>query len=146
MISNYPDPVGVESEDMRASEESLPMELECKRRKEMSQEFNKKVEGNEVIFDNSEARWIFSSGRPPHVDDYQVAITVVDKKFHIPVMMIMSGREFRRMLLDMGIKTLREYNLTGLKSEDSELQSGLIDDPVEMTWDKCRPNKIKGTI
>lgn len=74
----------------------------------MSKEFTKKVGENEVMFDNSEARWIFSQGRPPHIDDYQVAITVVDKHFNIPVMMIMSGREFRRLILDMGIKTLTD--------------------------------------
>ena len=74
----------------------------------MSKEFNKRVEGNEVIFENSEARWIFSQGRPPHIDDYQVAITVINKNIKIPIMIVMSGREFRRILLDMGIKTLVE--------------------------------------
>lgn len=71
-------------------------------------EFNKRVEEGEVIFDNSEARWIFSQGRPPHIDDYQVAIQAVDKNIRIPIMIVMSGREFRRMLLDMGIKTLTD--------------------------------------
>lgn len=74
----------------------------------MSEEFNKRVEDNEVIFENSEARWIFSQGLPPHIDDYQVAIQVVDKKIRVPVMIVMSGREFRSMLRDMGIKTLTD--------------------------------------
>jgi hypothetical protein len=70
----------------------------------LSKEFTKRVERDTVIFENSEARWVFSQGRPPHIDDYQVAITAVDKNINIPVMMIMSGREFRKLLIDMGIK------------------------------------------
>lgn len=70
----------------------------------MSKEFNKRIEDNEVIFENSEARWIFSQGRPPHIDDYQVAISAVDKNINIPVMIVMSGREFRKLIIDMGIK------------------------------------------
>lgn len=69
----------------------------------MSKEFNKRVVDNDVIFDNSEARWVFSHGRPPHIDDYAVAITAIDKKYNIPVMMCMSGIEFRKLLSDMGI-------------------------------------------
>jgi hypothetical protein len=69
----------------------------------LSKEFTKRTEEGTVMFDNSEARWIFSQGRPPHIDDYQVAITAVDKKFNIPVMMIMSGREFRAMLRDLNL-------------------------------------------
>jgi hypothetical protein len=64
----------------------------------------KRVERDTVIFENSEARWVFSQGRPPHIDDYQVAITAVDKNINIPVMIVMSGREFRKLLIDMGIK------------------------------------------
>lgn len=43
-------------------------------------------------------------GRPPYIDDYHVVITVIDKKINIPVMIQFSGREFRKMLIDMGIK------------------------------------------
>lgn len=70
----------------------------------MSKDMQKKVERDTVIYENSEARWVFSQGRPPHIDDYQVAITAVDKHFNIPVMMIMSSNEFRKLIIDLGIK------------------------------------------
>lgn len=74
----------------------------------MSRQFNKRIEEGTVIFENEEARWVFSQGLPPHIDDYQVAITAVDRKVRVPIMMIMSGREFRSLLRDMGIKTLTD--------------------------------------
>lgn len=67
-------------------------------------EFNKRIEDNEVIFENSEARWVFSQGRPPYIDDYRVAIQVVDKNIRIPITIVMSGNEFRKLIIDMGIK------------------------------------------
>lgn len=69
----------------------------------MTEMFQKRIEDGDVIFDNSEARWVFSKGRPPHIDDYVVTIYVVDKSINIPVMMHMSGVEFRKLLSDMGI-------------------------------------------
>ena len=69
----------------------------------MSKEFNKSVEDGTVIFENEEARWVFSKGRPPHIDDYIVCVTVVDKRINIPIMMYMNGISFRELLSDMGI-------------------------------------------
>lgn len=74
----------------------------------MSKEFIKRMaNGDTVIYENEEARWVFSKGRPPHIDDYVIAVTVVDKNVNIPVMAYFSGKSFRELLRDLGIKDLR---------------------------------------
>lgn len=72
----------------------------------MTREFTKRVEDDTVIYENEEAKWEFSKGRPPHIDDYVVCVTVVDKRINVPVMMYMNGTSFRELLRDMGIKVV----------------------------------------
>lgn len=77
----------------------------------MSKELIKRNhDGDIIVYENEEAKWVFSKGRPPHIDDYVIAITVVDKSINIPVMLYLNGKCFRELLRDLGIKIIPPLN------------------------------------
>jgi len=82
----------------------------------MSNKFKKTIKDGMIIYENEQARIIFSSNVPPHRTEKLIAMTGVSKEpapegfRNVPVTIIWSESHFRQMIEDLNLNSVYEVN------------------------------------